>query len=45
MGKKPPSADKPAGHPASGISEKTLNWLFENATKVAPVPAPETPAE
>ncbi len=27
------------------ITEKTLNWLFENAVKVAPAPKIETPAE
>jgi len=27
------------------ITEKTLNWLFENAVKVAPAPKAETPAE
>lgn len=27
------------------ITEKTLNWLFENATKVAPAAPAETPAE
>jgi trigger factor len=27
------------------ITEKTLNWLFENATKVAPAPKPEAAAE
>lgn len=27
------------------ITEKTLNWLFENAVKVAPAPKAEAPAE